>query len=106
MAKKAVKAKAPSKSEILTALSEKTGHSRKDSGAFLDALEGLLSETISSGAGIFVLPGLLKVYIHTKKATGERMGINPRTGERQKIEARPETKVVKVKALKRLKDLI
>jgi len=105
MAKKAVKAKAPSKSEILIAIAEKTGHSRKDAGAFLDALEELLSDTISSGAGIFVLPGLLKVYVHTKKAKPEYTGTDPRTGQPRKYAARPESKVVKVKALKRLKDL-
>jgi nucleoid DNA-binding protein len=105
MAKKATKAKAPSKSEILTALAEHTGHSRKDAGAFLEALESLLSDTISKGAGIFVLPGLLKVYVHTKKAKPAYTGTDPRTGKPREYAARPESKVVKVKALKRLKDL-
>jgi nucleoid DNA-binding protein len=55
---------------------------------------------------VFNLPGLLKIYVHTRPATKERTGRNPATGEEIKIAAKPAKKVVKVRALKKLKELI
>lgn len=104
MAKKAEKAL--SKTDILNALAEKTGQSRKEAGAFVDALEAVIAENVSSGPGVFNLPGLLKIYVHTRPATKERTGRNPATGEEIKIAAKPAKKVVKVRALKKLKELI
>ena len=95
-----------SKTEILNALAEATGQSRKEVGATLDALETLISANISKGPGIFTLPGMLKIYVHKKPATKEREGRNPATGETIKIAAKPASNVVKVKALKKLKELI
>lgn len=95
-----------SKTDILNSLAETTGQSRKEVGAILEALESLISSSISKGAGIFTLPGLLKIYVHERPATKERMGRNPTTGEEIKIPAKPAKKVVKVRALKKLKELI
>jgi nucleoid DNA-binding protein len=106
MAKKAVKPKSISKSEILNSLAEKTGNSRKEAGALLEALEAVITENVSKGPGIFTLPGLVKIYVHTKPATKERTGTNPRTGEPITYAPKPARKMVKVKALKKLKDLI
>jgi nucleoid DNA-binding protein len=106
MAKKAVKPKSISKSEILNSLAEKTGNSRKEVGAVLEALEAVITENVSKGPGIFTLPGLVKIYVHTKPATKERNGTNPRTGEPITYPPKPARKMVKVKALKKLKDLI
>ena len=55
---------------------------------------------------MFNLPGLLKIYVHTRPSTKERTGRNPATGEEIKIAAKPAKKVVKVRALKKLKELI
>jgi len=104
MAKKAEKPL--SKTDILNALAEATGHSRKEVGAVIDALEALIAANISDGPGVFNLPGMLKIYVHERPATKERLGRNPATGEEIKIAARPAKKVVKVRALKKLKDLI
>lgn len=104
MAKKAEKPL--SKTDILNALAESTGHSRKEVGAVIDALEALIAANISRGPGVFNLPGLLKIYVHERPATKERLGRNPATGEEIQIAARPAKKVVKVRALKKLKDLI
>nr|AGC72071.1 putative DNA-binding protein HU [uncultured bacterium A1Q1_fos_291] len=104
MAKKAEKPL--SKTDILNALAESTEMSRKEVGSVIDALEALIAANISKGPGVFNLPGLLKIYVHERPATKERMGRNPATGEEIKIAARPAKKVVKVRALKKLKDLI
>ncbi len=95
-----------SKTDILNALAESTGHSRKEVGAVIEALEALIAANISRGPGVFNLPGLLKIYVHERPATKERTGRNPATGEEIQIAARPAKKVVKVRALKKLKDLI
>ncbi|MFO1002202.1 MAG: HU family DNA-binding protein [Planctomycetaceae bacterium] len=95
-----------SKTDILNALADATGQSRKEVGAVLEALEALISSNVSKGPGVFNLPGLLKIYVHTRPATKERTGRNPATGEEIKIAAKPAKKVVKVRALKKLKELI
>lgn len=95
-----------SKTDILNALADATGQSRKDVGAVLEALEGLIESSIRKGSGIFNLPGLLKIYVHTKPATKERVGRNPATGEEITIKARPASKVVKARPLKKLKEMI
>ena len=95
-----------SKTDILNALAEATGQSRKEVGTLLDALEALIASNVSKGPGVFNLPGLLKIYVHTRPATKERTGRNPATGEEIKIAAKPAKKVVKVCALKKLKELI
>lgn len=95
-----------SKTEILNALADATGQSRKDVGTLLDALESLIESNIRKGPGVFNLPGLLKIYVHTKPATKERVGRNPATGEEITIKARPASKVVKARPLKKLKEMI
>ncbi len=95
-----------SKTDILNALADATGQSRKEIGAVLEALEALIASNVSKGPGVFNLPGLLKIYVHTRPATKERTGRNPATGEEIKIAAKPAKKVVKVRALKKLKELI
>jgi nucleoid DNA-binding protein len=95
-----------SKTDILNALADATGQSRKEVGALLEALEALIASNVSKGPGVFNLPGLLKIYVHTRPATKERTGRNPATGEEIKIAAKPAKKVVKVRALKKLKELI
>lgn len=95
-----------SKTEILNALSESTELSRKEVNAVLEALEELIENNLTKGCGIFNLPGLLKIYVHAKPATKARPGRNPATGEEIMISAKPASKVVKVRPLKKLKEMI
>jgi nucleoid DNA-binding protein len=95
-----------SKSEILNSLSETTELSRKDVNAVLEALEALIEENLTKGSGVFNMPGLMKIYVHEKKATPEREGRNPATGDPIVIKAKPASKVVKVRPLKKLKEMI
>lgn len=95
-----------SKSEILNALAESTQMSRKDVDGVLQALETLIEDNLTKGSGIFNFPGLMKIYVHEKKATPEREGRNPATGDPITIKAKPASKVVKVRPLKKLKEMI
>jgi nucleoid DNA-binding protein len=101
------KPKAATKTEVYTALAESTGLSKKEIGTVLDGLTAFIKSQIGKkGPGLFVLPGLLKIKRNMKPAQGARMGRNPMTGEEIKIAAKPARVVVKVLALKNLKDMV
>lgn len=95
------------KTEILTDIAGGTGLSRKQVSAVFDSLHGLIERHLKkSGPGIFVLPGLLKCQVIHKPATKARKGINPFTGEPTMFKAKPARNLVKVKALKKLKEMV
>lgn len=95
-----------SKTQILEAVAEETGLSRKQVSAVLDSLTGLIELHVKKrSAGEFVLPGLLKITTVNKPAVKARKGINPFTKEEVMFKAKPATTVVKVRALKKLKDM-
>ena len=52
------------------------------------------------------MPGLVKMLKVKKPATKARPGVNPFTGENIMIKAKPARKIVKVRALKGLKDMV
>ena len=98
--------KAPTKSEILVNLAEATQLSRKQVASVLDALSNEIKTSLSKkGAGVFVVPGLMKLMVITKPAVKARKGINPFTKLEQMFKAKPARKVVKVRPLKSLKDM-
>jgi nucleoid DNA-binding protein len=97
--------KAPSKSEILVRIAEKTELSRKQVASVFDALTGEIGNSLGKkGPGLFVLPGLMKLMVITKPAVKARKGINPFTKMEQMFKAKPARKVIKVRPLKALKD--
>ena len=98
--------KAATKSEIFSALAEKTGLSRKQVSAVFDALTGEIGRALKKGPGAFVVPGLLKLKVVRKPATKEREGISPFTGEKMIFKAKPARNVVKALALKKLKQMV
>jgi nucleoid DNA-binding protein len=99
-------AKAPSKSEILKALSESTELSRKQVASVIDGLAALIARNLGrKGPGLFVVPALVKITVIKKPAVKAHKGINPFTKQEQMFKAKPARKVVKVRALKALKDM-
>jgi len=99
-------AKVPTKSEILTSIAASTELSRKQVASVLEALSGLIATNVGKkGPGAFVLPGLLKIMVIQKPATKAHKGINPFTKQEQMFKAKPARKVIKVRALKALKDM-
>jgi hypothetical protein len=54
---------------------------------------------------IFAVPGLMKITVIQKPAVKARMGMNPFTKQEQMFKAKPARKVIKVRALKALKDM-
>jgi len=101
------KVKAATKSAIYQELSTQTELTKKQVGAFFDALGELIKKELGKkGPGIFTVPGLLRIKKVEKKATKERMGRNPRTGEPQVIPAKGKRTVVRVRPLKALNEMV
>ena len=96
------------KNQILTAIAEDTNLSRKDVAAVFSSLGGLIQRHMQRrGSGEFTIPETgVKIRRVRKPARKSRMGRNPATGEAIKIAAKPASTVVKVAALKALKDTI
>lgn len=94
------------KTQITNYVSEHTDLSKKEVTSVLDALSNLMHRHLrKGGAGEFSLPGLLKARVVRKAATKARKGINPFTGEPTTFKAKPARNVVKVRPLKKLKEM-
>ena len=95
-----------SKTQILDQIAESTELSRKQVAAVLDGLTDVIEAHVNKrSVGEFVLPGLLKITTVRKPAVKARKGINPFTKEEVMFKAKPATTVVKVRPLKKLKDM-
>ncbi len=90
-------AKSLTKSQIIGAVAETTGLTKKQAGATLEAIVCLAYKNAKNS---FTLPGLGKLVLVNRKA---RMGRNPATGETIKIAAK---RVVKFRVAKAAKDAI
>jgi nucleoid DNA-binding protein len=105
--KAAARSKPPTKTELHTALAEKTGLGRKEVAAVLDTLnEMIIKELGKRGSGQFILPGLLRMRVVRKPATKARPGRNPFTGEAMTIKAKPARNVVRATPSKALKESV
>ena len=109
MAKKATAVKtAMTKSEMFSEIAEATGLAKKEVAAVFDELTVIVERHIKKGsAGQFTLPGLLKVRTVKKPARKAQKGVpNPfRPGELMDIAAKPASVQVKVRPLKKMKDM-
>lgn len=73
--------------------------------AVMAALEATVHASMSKkGAGMFVLPGMLKITAVSVAAKAKRKGIDPFTKVERMFAAKPASVKVKVRALKKLKD--
>lgn len=100
-------ASAYTKSQIYNHIAEVTELSRKEVADVFLALNNLATRHLhKKGAGSFILPGLAKCMVKHKPATKARKGINPFTGEEMTFKAKPARNVVKVRPLKKLKEMV
>ena len=94
------------KSTLYTTIAERTELKKKDVVAVFDELASIINGHVKrNAAGVFTLPGLLKIKVVRKPATKARKGINPFTGEPTVFKAKPARNVVKAQPLKNLKDM-
>jgi nucleoid DNA-binding protein len=99
--------KAPSKSEVINNIAEATELSKKQVSAVFDALGEEIKKAMGNrGAGVFQIPGLVKV---TKKKVpakpAQKNVMNPFTKEIGDRPAKPAYNKIVVRALKNLKDM-
>jgi len=94
------------KSALYTELADRTELKKKDIASVFEELSDIINGHVrKNGAGVFTMPGLMKVKVVRKPATKARPGINPFTGEETIFKAKPARNVVKVQPLKALKDM-
>ena len=80
---------------------------RKQVAGLFDGLAGMIKKDLGKrGPGTFTVPGLMKIKVVRKPATKARKGVNPFTGIEMMFKAKPARNVVKVQALKGLKDMV
>jgi nucleoid DNA-binding protein len=95
-----------SKTQLLNQISEKTELNRKQVNAVLDELSDIIEGHIKKrSCGEFVMPGLFKIVTVKKPARKARKGINPFTGEETVFAAKPASNQVKIRPLKKLKEM-
>ncbi len=112
-AKKATPVKLPnfrepiSKSGTIRAICDATCIGRKDVVAVLDCFTEVIERHVKPGGpGKYVIPGLMKINVVKKPARPARKGINPFTGEEIMLKAKPASRAVKIRALKKLKEMV
>ena len=105
LATSAVK-KAMTKSEMLSIIAEGVELTRKDISNVWDAWSVVIKRHVTKGAvGECTLPGLMKLRVVRKPAVKARKGVNPFTGEPTIFKAKPARNVIKVRTLKKLKEM-
>lgn len=87
------------KGDVITAIAEQAGISKKEASAAFDAFVNYVSETCQRGERC-AIPGLGSFNVSQRKA---RQGLNPRTKEKITI---PASKSVRFKAGKDLRDAV
>lgn len=99
--------KAMTKSEILAAIAQECDLQRKQVSAVMDALAKFMKKGIKE-AGVFTIPGLVKVEKKVVPARPARKGVpNPfKPGELMDVAAKPASSKIKVRALKALKAMV
>ncbi len=99
-------ADAMNKTNLINELAENTELTTKQVKAVLDELTVTIERhLVDGGAGMFTLPGLLKISTVVKPARPAQTGVaNPfKPGELMDVAAKPASTKVKVTPLKRLK---
>ncbi|OUS29277.1 hypothetical protein A9Q99_09200 [Gammaproteobacteria bacterium 45_16_T64] len=99
---------AMTKTQIMNELADSTGLSKKECQSVLDELGNLMERHVKKRAiGHFTVPGLMKVQVVRKPATKAKKNVpNPfKPGELMDVAAKPARNVVKVRPLKKLKDM-
>lgn len=93
--------------ETVRYLAAATDFPKKDIVKIVDALSELIEMHLhKNGPGECLLLGLAKLRVVHKPATKARQGINPFNGKPTTFAAKPARNVIKIKPLKKLKEMI
>ncbi len=105
---KSAPAKARTKSEVYSQIADDTGLTRKQVSLVFDSINTMIKKDLSGrGPGMFQVPGLMKITVQKKPAVKAHTRPDPfNPGETMHVKAKPARKVVKVRPLKGLKDMV
>ena len=93
------------KTTLAAHLAQATAVDPKSVKAVMAALEATIMASVNKkGAGMFVLPGVLKITAVSVASKPKRKGIDPFTKVERMFAAKPASVKLKVRALKKLKD--
>jgi nucleoid DNA-binding protein len=108
MASKGTKAKATpkaiTKTQMVSEISTRTGLTKAQVQDVLSAQAAVIGKELKAGHPA-AISGLVKITLVHKPATAAHPGVNPFTKEEIMIKAKPARRVVRVRALKALKDM-
>ncbi len=108
MSKKTAVKEPMNRTALYNEIATQTGLTKKQVASVMDALADVIERHIKkNAAGIFTLPGLLKIKTVSKPAQPAKKGVpNPfKPGELMDIPAKPASRKVKVLPLKKVKDM-
>ena len=95
------------KSVIMAEIADNTGLTKKQVSSVFEEQDILIERHIKPRSPKkFILPGLMKIDVKRKPATKARKGRNPFTGEEMMFKAKPARSVVKIRPLKKVKDMV
>ena len=96
-----------SKSEIIQSIATIAELGKKQAADVIDSLTCIINAHISKkGPGVFVFPNVAKFHVIRKPAKKARKGTNPFTGKPMTFAAKPAHNIVRIKPLKKLKDIV
>ena len=93
------------KSQLIEKISAENEIAKKDVKGVLETLATVGYKELKK-SGVFLVPGFAKFVVIKKPATKARKGTNPFTGEAMTFKAKPARNVVKIRPLKKLKDMV
>ena len=100
-------AKTRSQGDVFGTIAQHVGIHRRDVASVFHVMGSMIKADLSkSGAGVFKVPGLMRITVQRKPATKERQGINPFTKEPTTFKAKPARNVVRVRPLRGLKAMV
>jgi len=100
------KEKPLTKMQLFANIAEKTGLTKKQVSDVFDAIKEEIADAVGKkGVGVFTFPDICKIVRVQKKALPKRQVRNPATGEMQWADPKPASTAVKVRPLKKLKDM-
>lgn len=102
--KKAALDKSLTKAQMVAEVAAKADLTKAQAAAAFAAIGDVIAAELKAGRAVTV-PGLVKITLQHKPATAARPGRNPFTGEAITVKAKPARKVVKVRAIKALKEM-
>ena len=94
------------KQQLFQILAKRTGLSKKNITLLFAELLNVIKENITTnGHEKFVLPGFFKLTTKYIPAQKEKEGVNPFTKQKMLFKAKAESRKVKIRVLKNLRDI-